>query len=162
MTQTETHQSYLTFWIGDELFATNVSKVLEILEVPKITKVPRSPDFMRGVINLRGAVLPVIDTRIKFGLPITPDTVNTCIVVLTLEMEGHELMIGAIADSVKEVIEVTEQDILDPPSVGSNYKAEFVEGMLKLNEQFIMLLDIDKVFASNEVIEMKELTSADS
>src|SRR5258705_6520490 len=102
----ETLNSFLSFRLGDELFAANVSKVLEILEIPKITKVPRSPAFMRGVVNLRGNVLPVIDTRIKFGLPTIDDTINSCILVLSIELEGKEIVLGAIVDEVKEVTEI--------------------------------------------------------
>src|SRR3954464_922925 len=86
--------SYLTFKLGDETFAANVSKVIEILEIPKITKVPRSPDFMRGVVNLRGNVLSVIDSRIKFGLPVTDDTVNTCIIVMNIDLDGQNITLG--------------------------------------------------------------------
>src|SRR5687768_13879314 len=100
-----TIESYLTFGLGDEIFATNVCKVLEILEIPKITKVPRCPPFMRGVINLRGSVLPVIDARSKFGLSETNDTVNSCIMVLEISMQEQDIKIGAVVDAVQEVIE---------------------------------------------------------
>src|SRR5688500_10373348 len=100
-TSTQTMQSYITFRLAEELFATNVSKVLEILEIPKITKVPRSPVFMRGVVNLRGSVLPVIDTRTKFGLSETEDTVNSCIMVLEINMQDQTITIGAVVDAVQ-------------------------------------------------------------
>src|SRR5215213_8131176 len=93
--------SYLTFKLGDELFAANVSKVIEILEIPNIPKVPRSPDFMRGVINLRGNVLSVLDSRIKFGLPLTDNTVNTCIIVMNIDLEAQNITLGLIVDAVK-------------------------------------------------------------
>src|SRR4249920_1585023 len=92
--------SYPTFKLGDELFAAHVSKVIEILEIPKITRVPRSPEFMRGVVNLRGNVLSVIDSRIKFGLPPTEDTINTCIIVMNIQIENQEITLGLIADAV--------------------------------------------------------------
>jgi purine-binding chemotaxis protein CheW len=147
---TETLTSYLTFKLGDELFAANVSKVLEILEIPKITKVPRSPAFMRGVINLRGSVLPVIDTRTKFGLAETADTVNTCIIVMKVLLEGQEITIGAIADAVQEVMEIDQSQINPAPTIGSKYKAEFIDGMVKRDDRFIMMLNIDQVFSTDE------------
>lgn len=157
---TETLNSYLTFRLGDEIFAANVSKVSEILEIPKITKVPRSPDFMRGVINLRGSVLPVIDTRTKFGLPTEADTVNTCIIVMNLELEGQPITIGAIVDEVQEVMEIEDANIQAAPSVGSKYKTEFIEGMVKKNDLFIMLLNLDMVFSHDETHMLQELAGS--
>ena len=154
----ETLNSFLTFRLGDELFAANVSKVLEILEIPKITKVPRSPAFMRGVVNLRGNVLPVIDTRNKFGLPFADDTVNSCILVLSIELEGKEITLGAIVDEVQEVMEIDFNTIQSVPTVGAKYKTEFIEGMVKLHEQFIMVLNLDMVFTSDEVSLLEGLT----
>ena len=154
---TETLSSYLTFRLGDELFAANVSKVLEILEIPKITKVPRSPDFMRGVINLRGSVLPVIDTRAKFGLPPTEDTINTCIIVMSVVLEGQDIIIGAIADAVQEVMEIEEDKVHAAPTIGSKYKAKFIQGMVRRDDQFIMMLDLDLVFSSQEASILQEI-----
>jgi purine-binding chemotaxis protein CheW len=154
--QSDTFLSYLTFRLGDELFAANVEKVLEILEIPKITKVPRSPDFMKGVINLRGSVLPVIDTRTKFGLPQEEPTVNSCIIVMNLTIEGQSISIGAIVDAVQEVMEIGEASIQSAPSVGSKYKTEFILGMVKLEDQFIMILDLDKGFSNEEVSILQE------
>jgi len=150
--------SFLSFRLGDELFAANVSKVLEILEIPKITKVPRSPAFMRGVVNLRGNVLPVIDTRNKFGLPQVDDTVNSCILVLNISIEGKDLMLGAIVDAVQEVMEIDESTIQDLPSVGAKYNTDFIQGMVKLNDQFIMILNLDLVFSSDEVALLEGIT----
>src|SRR5690606_36978993 len=103
--QTELLQSYLTFRLRDEIFAANVKKVLEILEIPRITKLPHSPEYMRGVINLRGNVMPVINTRLKFGLPQSEDTITSCIVVLDIDIEGQNVTLGAVVDGVQEVIE---------------------------------------------------------
>jgi purine-binding chemotaxis protein CheW len=142
--------SYLTFKLGDELFAASVSKVIEILEIPKITKVPRSPEFMRGVVNLRGNVLSVIDSRIKFGLPSVEDTVNTCIIVMTVELDGQTVTMGLVADAVKEVVEIDNADIQNLPEIGSKYKSEFIQGMVKRDDHFIMILNIDLLFTSEE------------
>lgn len=160
--QTNTLNSFLSFRLGDESFAANVGKVLEILEIPKITKVPRSPTFMRGVINLRGNVLPVIDTHAKFGLPAKDDTVNSCILVLSIEMEGKEITLGTIVDAVQEVMEIDENSIQPLPSVGAKYKTEFIEGMVKKEDQFIMVLNIDLLFSANEAILLDEITNTPS
>jgi purine-binding chemotaxis protein CheW len=157
---TPTIESYLTFGLGDEIFATNVSKVLEILEIPKVTKVPRSPAFMRGVINLRGSVLPVIDARSKFGLSETSDTVNSCIMVLEISMQEQDIKIGAVVDAVQEVIEIAPGEILPAPSIGSKYRGEFIQGMVRANEQFIMVLDLDKVFSTEDVNILQQLADA--
>ncbi len=150
--------SYLSFQLGDEMFAADVGKVLEILELCPITKVPRSPDYMRGVINLRGKVLPVLDTRIKFGLSETVDSVDTCIVVLDVDMDGESLHLGALVDSVEEVLELGASDIEPPPSLGSKFNPEYLHGMVKQDDVFIMVLNVDKVFNSNELILAAEAT----
>jgi purine-binding chemotaxis protein CheW len=142
--------SYLTFKLGDETFAANVSKVIEILEIPKITKVPRSPDFMRGVVNLRGNVLSVIDSRIKFGLPVTDDTVNTCIIVMNIDLDGQNITLGLIVDAVKEVIDIASDSIQGVPEIGSKYNSDFIEGMVKSDDHFIMILNIALLFSSQE------------
>lgn len=149
-------KSYLSFKLGDETFAVTVGRVHEILEIPSITKVPKSPDFMRGIINLRGSVLPVIDTRIKFNLGPTEYTVNSSIIVLTVNVDNESIQLGAIMDSVQEVIELEEENILPSPSIGSRYRSEFIKGIANINEQFIMVLNIDEVFSFNELIGIKE------
>lgn len=151
--------SYLSFKLGDEEFAAHVGKVLNILEMTKITEVPKSPDYMKGVINLRGTVLPVVDTRIKFGMTATEYTPNTCIVVMEVEMEGDTVQVGALVDAVQAVLELDEAQIQPPPSIGSKYKSEFIYGMAKVDERFIMLLDMDKVFSADEIVNVKEKTA---
>jgi purine-binding chemotaxis protein CheW len=146
--------SYLTFKVGGENFAANVNKVLNILELSPITKVPQAPEFMLGVTNLRGSVLPVIDSRIKFGMPVTEFTKNTFIIVLELLIEGVMVQIGALVDSVNEVLEIDDEDILPPPSVGSKYKTDFINGVINVNDTFVMVLDIDKVFSTEELVEI--------
>ncbi len=150
--------SFLSFQLGDEMFAADVSKVLEILELRPITKVPRSPSYMRGVINLRGSVLPVLDTRIKFGLKPKEDTVDTCIIVLNVMMEGEPLTLGALVDSVEEVIELTKADIEAPPTIGSKFNPDYLHGMVKMDDTFIMVLNVDKVFSTDELVMVTEST----
>ena len=143
--------SYLTFNLGNEIFGANVAKVLNILEMTKITKVPKAPSYMKGVINLRGSVLPLIDTRIKFDMGETEYTPNTCILVLDIDLNGETVHVGALVDSVQEVIEIDDANIQPPPSIGSKYKSEFIEGMAKLNNEFIMLLNMDMIFSTSEL-----------
>jgi purine-binding chemotaxis protein CheW len=147
----EESNSYLTFKLGEEEFGAHVSQVLNILEMTKITQVPKTPGYMKGVINLRGTVLPVIDTRVKFGLPETEYTNNTCIVVMDLELNGDIVNIGAIVDEVLSVIEIEENQIEPPPSIGNQYKSEFIYGMAKVEENFVMLLDMQKVLSREEI-----------
>ena len=159
MENEEVNRSFLTFRLGNELFAANVVKVHEILEIPRITKVPGSPEFMRGVINLRGSVLPAVDSRIKFNMPPQEDTVDSVIIVMSLEYMDQPLVMGAIVDAVQEVIEINQDDIKPAPKMGSKYKSEFIEGMVKHENQFIMLLNLDLVFSLDEVSILQEITS---
>lgn len=154
--------SYLTFKLGDEEFASHVSKVLNILEMTKITKVPKSPSYMKGVINLRGMVLPVIDTRLKFGMDETEVTDNTCIIVTELDMDGDTVNVGAIVDQVLAVVELNDNDIQPPPSIGNKFKTDFISGMAKLDERFIMILDLEKIFSTDEIIEMKNTSTSEA
>ena len=150
--------SYLSFKLGEEEFAAHVSKVLSIMEMTKITKVPKSPEYMKGAINLRGQVLPVVDTRIKFGMTPTEFTKNTCIIVMEVEMEGEHVQVGTLVDSVQEVLEINEDQIQPPPSIGSKYQSQFIYGMAKIDEKFIMLLDMDKVFSAEEISNLQTST----
>jgi len=147
---TETTQ-YLTFELDRETFALDVAKVREILDSPTVTKVPQTPEYMRGVINLRGSVVPVIDLRLKFRMAETEQTVNTCIIVVEIELEGDLIILGALADSVQEVIDLEPDQIEPAPRIGSKLNTDFIKGMGKHNEQFIMILDIDKVFSATEL-----------
>ncbi len=153
---------YLAFKLGSEVYAVDVAKVREILDFPPITKVPRTPDFMRGVINLRGSVVPVVDMRLKFGMTMTEKSVNTCIIVVEALLDNELTTIGAIADSVQEVVELDPSQIEPPPKIGSRLKVEFLKGMGKVGEHFLMILDIDKVFSTSELMLVKEATAAGS
>ena len=148
--------SYLTFKLGEETFASHVTSVLKILEMQKITEVPKTPEFMKGVINLRGNVVPVIDARLKFGMEATAITEKTCILVLNIEIEDEQVEVGAIVDSVMDVIEYPKENIKPSPSLGSKYKSDFIEGVMKLNDQFVMVLNMDSVFSTEEIIDIKE------
>lgn len=142
---------YITFKLGDELFAINVSQVREVLDLSLVTKVPTAPEYMRGVVNVRGNAIPVVDLRLKFGLPKVADTVQTRIVVLELKMDGEPVVLGGLADSVHEVIELEPQQIDEPPSIGMRWKTEVIQGMGKRGDQFIIILDINRVFSTADL-----------
>jgi purine-binding chemotaxis protein CheW len=161
-TDLSTLQTYLSFKLDEEDFAINVSKVLNILEMKQITKVPKSPEYMKGVINLRGTVLPVVDLRLKFGLPENQITVDTNIIVLSIDKEGETIMVGILIDAVKEVLEFKDEDIVQSPSIGTKYNSGFISGMWRQDENFIMVLDIDKVFSVEEIIDFQEQISEKS
>ncbi len=143
--------SYLTFMLGEEEFAAHVSKVLNILEMTKITKVPNAPAYMKGVINLRGMVLPVVDTRVKFGMGATQYTDKTCIVVMDLDMDGDIVHVGALVDEVVAVLEIEENQIKPPPGIGDTYNAELITGVVNVDDKFVMILDMEKIFSTTEI-----------
>lgn len=147
---TETTQ-HLTFRLDDEVFALDVAQVREVLDLSPITKVPRAPEFMRGVINVRGSVVPVVDLRLKFGLPKTENSKDTRIVVMELSLDGETAILGTLADSVHEVIDLEPEQIEEPPRIGTRWRTEFIKGIGKRDEQFIIILDVDRVFSSDEL-----------
>ncbi|HLJ46060.1 MAG TPA: chemotaxis protein CheW [Bryobacteraceae bacterium] len=146
----ETRQ-YITFKLGDELFAIDVAQVREVLEVGQITKIPSAPGYMRGVINVRGQATPVVDLRLRFGLPQGSDTVNTRIIVMELELDGEATVLGGIADSVHEVIELEPANIDPPPRIAMRWRTEFIEGMGRRGEDFIIILNVNAVFSSEDL-----------
>ena len=151
---------YITFRLGDELFAINVVQVREVLDMSVITRVPRAPSYMRGVVNVRGSAIPVVDLRVKFGLPPSADTVNTRIVVLELRLDGETVVVGGIADSVHDVMELEPSQIEEAPRMAMRWRAELVQGMGKRGDEFVIILDIDKVFSSDDVAQIGPLSQA--
>jgi purine-binding chemotaxis protein CheW len=142
---------YLTFKLDGEVFAIDIAKVREVLDFTTITKVPRTPDFMRGVINLRGSVVPVVDLRLKFGMAKTERTVNTCIIITEVSVDSETVILGALADSVQEVIDLDPDHIEPAPKIGTKLRTEFIRGMGKQDDKFIILLDINRVFSTDEL-----------
>ncbi len=153
---TETGQ-YLTFKLDEELYAIDISKVREVLDFSRVTKVPQTLDFMLGVINLRGSVVPVVDMRLKFGLSMTEKTLNTCIIIVEVEIDGQTTILGALADSVQEVLELEPNRIEPPPRIGTRLRTKFIKGMGKRDDRFIIILDIDKIFSAEELSVDREL-----
>src|SRR5512136_1454219 len=145
---------YLTFKLRDEVFALDIGKVREVLDFTSVTKVPQTPDFMRGVINLRGNVVPVVDLRLKFGMQMTEKSVNTCVIIAEVQLDGESVQLGAMADSVQEVLDLEAEQIEPPPRLGTKLNTDFIRGMGKHNDQFIIILDIDKVFSAEELSEV--------
>jgi purine-binding chemotaxis protein CheW len=150
----------LTFCLGEEIFGIDVIKAREVLDCTSITQVPCMPKFMLGVINLRGSVVPVIDLRLKFGLPATEKTVNTCIIVVEVEFEGESLIVGALADSVQEVLELDTAQIEPPPRIGTRLNTEIIRGMGSIKDRFLILLEIDRVFNAEELLVAQDAEDA--
>ncbi|MRR14361.1 purine-binding chemotaxis protein CheW [archaeon] len=142
---------YLSFRLDEEEFALDISKVREVLDMTRITKVPQTPGFVRGVINLRGSVVPVVDLKEKFGIGTTTRSVNTRIIICELRIDEDVAIIGALADSVHEVMDIEPENIEPAPRIGTRLNTDFLKGMGKRDEEFILILDIDKVFSAEEL-----------
>lgn len=143
---------YLTFTLGGELFALNIDSVKEVLEHTKITKIPRTPEHMTGVINLRGRAVPIVDMRLKFGMSKTQVTVNTCLIIIEaacgLQTPVH---IGARVDSVREVVEIRDGEIENPPKMGLSVDMGFIRGMARRNDDFVLILDVQNIFSDEDL-----------
>jgi purine-binding chemotaxis protein CheW len=150
---------YLTFLLGGETFAIAILNIKEIIEYGNVTTVPMMPDFVRGVINLRGAVVPVIDLAMRFSRPPSPITRRTCIVLIEVDVEGEQYNIGVTVDAVNEVLEIPGTEIEPPPTFGAKIRSDFIGGMGKIDGKFVIILDANKVLS---VDEMASLTSVDS
>lgn len=143
--------SFFTFRLGSEFFAVNVGNVTKILEMVPITKVPNSPGYFKGIINLFGEILPVFDGRLKFGFPEVEITRNTCILVLVFELDGQPVSTGIIVDSVEKVVRFDPELVKSAPEMGKGLNAEFIEGIVPFNTEFIVILNIDKIFSEEEI-----------
>ncbi|HTS25149.1 MAG TPA: chemotaxis protein CheW [Bryobacteraceae bacterium] len=154
------NRQYLTFKLDSEVFALDVATVREVLDFTTVTRIPRTPEFMRGVINLRGSVVPVVDLRLAFGMSATEKTVNTCIIVVEVCLEGETTIMGALADSVEEVIDLEPEQIQPAPRIGTSIKTDFIRGMGKRDTQFVMILDIDRVFSADQLAGLRVASPA--
>lgn len=150
---------YLTFQLGREEFAIHVLKVREIMGVQDITAVPQTPDYLKGVINLRGKVIPVVDLRLKFGLPEADYTQRTCIIVVQIQGGGGPLMMGAIVDAVSEVLTLAGGEIEDTPDFGDGVRTPYLLGMAKIKGKVKILLDIDQVLTTQELSGIESVLS---
>jgi purine-binding chemotaxis protein CheW len=151
-------EQYLTFRLNQEVFAVEVFRVREVLEVANITKVPNAPSYMQGMINVRGSVVPVMDTRHKFGMGEVEATLDTRIIILEVkDLDGEIIVMGALADSVHEVTELNADDVESAPRLGTSWNTDFIAGIAKRNGQFIVILDIDYVFTSTELMALSDV-----
>lgn len=151
----EVFETYLTFTLGNEYFALDVEHVEKILEYQPVTEVPKAPEYMLGVFNLRGEVIPLVDTRIKFGMTKTEINTSTCVLVITIHSEGEAIKLGALVDTVNEVVKYNTKELMNLPTVGKQNKTEFLNGVLKVNNRFVLLLNADKIFSVDEIIELR-------
>lgn len=148
---------YLTFELNEEEFGLEILKVQEIIGMMNVTRVPRTPHFVRGVINLRGKVIPVIDLRLKFGLDSVENTDRTCIIVVQITHDANQITMGIIVDEVSEVMDVAVDQIEPPPRFGASVDTGFILGMGKVEQKVLMLLDIDKVLSTDEVAALEDV-----
>lgn len=149
-------QQYLTFMLAGEEYAITILRVREIIEYHVVTTVPKTPKWIRGVINLRGAVVPVVDLAVKFGIEERPVSRTTCIVIIETRSADQNAMIGVIADAVSQVIDLRPADIYEPPSFGTRVDVDYLVGMAPMANKFVLLLDVDKVLSSEELVSLND------
>lgn len=163
MTETKLKKigQYLTFRLDEEMFSIDVAQVREVLDLTKITKIPGTPSSIMGVISVRERVVPVMNMRTKFGLPEIENTLNTRIIVMEISIDKNLIILGAIADSVHEVTDLEAGQIEEPPRIGNRWRTEFIKGIGKRDDKFIIILDIDKVISSEELEIVESIESLD-
>ena len=143
---------YLTFMLAGEVFAIGILSIKEIIELHGLTEVPMMPACVRGVINLRGAVVPVVDLLARFGRPSSEVTKRSCIVIVEIEADGERQVIGVMVDAVNEVLEIAPDEIEPAPAFGARLRSEFIQGMGKVRGKFVILLNVDAVLAMGDVL----------
>jgi len=153
-------KQYLTFLLANEEYAIGILKVKEIIEYDTVTTVPKTPKWVRGVINLRGAVVPVVDLAIKFGLELTPVAKTTCIVIVETQFESQNTTIGILVDAVSQVMELATEDLQPVPEFGTRVKVDYLLGMAQLGNKFALLLDVDKVLSTDELLHLSGVASS--
>lgn len=158
-TTTDKGGKYLTFVLGEEEYGLEILKVREIIGVMDITVVPRTPEFIRGVINLRGKIIPVVDLRAKFNMEVIDITEETCIIVVDVVLNGETAEMGILVDKVSEVLDIASADIEDPPSFGSSFDTQFIMGMAKAKDSVKILLNVDAVLNAQEAVNVIEASS---
>ena len=155
-------QQYVTFSLAEEMFAIGIQQVREIIEYDNVTTVPMMPPFVKGVINLRGSVVPVIDLSARFGRGVGEINRRTCIVIVEIELDGEQQELGVVVDAVSEVLEIPSSEIEPPPAFGTKIRADFISGIGKINERFVILLNADKVLAIDEMVMLTELADREA
>ncbi len=160
-----THESteqtqFLTFLLADETYATSILRVREIIEYETVTRVPNMPASIRGVINLRGAVVPVVDLGLRFGLRDSQVTKRTCVIIVEVEAGGERLVMGLMADAVSQVIDLPPADIEAPPAFGTRVRVDFLKGLGKIGKKFVLILDLDRALSNAELLSAIEASNA--
>ena len=150
-TRQQQQSQFLTFMLSGEVFAIGILNIKEIIEYGNLTEVPRMPEFIRGVINLRGSVVPVIDLGARFGKHATEVSRRTCIVIIEVQHEGEQHVIGVMVDAVNEVLDIPATEIEPAPAFGSKIHAEFIHGMGKVDGKFVIILNVDQVLSLDEI-----------
>ncbi len=150
----ETYQKLLTFSLGSEGYGVSIIKIKEIIGMMDITPIPRTPEFIKGVINLRGRIIPVMDLRIKFGMEPKEYNERTCIIVAEVLMNGLQKLLGIVVDMVSEVVTISDDQIEPPPEYGTNLQHSAILGIGKIKDRVVIILDIDEVFLCDELINM--------
>ena len=154
-------QQFLTFTLGGEMFAIEILNIKEIIEYGSLTTVPMMPEFIRGVINLRGSVVPVVDLTVRFGRQTTPVTKRTCIVIIEIESDGDKQDVGVVVDTVNEVLEIPRTEIEQAPSFGARIRADFISGMGKIAGKFVVILNVNHVLSIDEMAILGQVGGAD-
>ena len=147
---------YLTFMLGGEVFALGILAIKEIIEYSDLTTVPMTPEYVRGVINLRGAVVPVLDLLVRFARKPSPVTKRTCIVIVEINAGGERHDIGLVVDAVNAVLDIPAGDIEPPPAFGATVRTEYIQGMAKVSNRFVILLDVDQALAAEELLAISQ------
>ncbi len=153
-------QQYLTFMLGDEMFAIGILSIREIIEYGFVTDVPMTPPFIRGVLNLRGAVVPVVDLAVRFGRQPGENSKRTCIVIVDIEGDNGSQQMGVVVDAVNEVLEIADGDIEPPPEFGARIRNDFIKSMGKINGKFVVILDLNRVLSVEEVAVIAKVANA--
>jgi purine-binding chemotaxis protein CheW len=148
---------YLTFVLGAETFAIGIMAIKEIIEYASLTEVPMMPTYVRGVINLRGSVVPVLDLPVRFGKAASAVTKRTCIVIIEVVLGSDRHVLGLVVDAVNAVLDIPAGEIEPPPAFGASIRTEFIRGMVKVNSKFVILLDVDHALAADEVQALTEI-----
>ena len=152
---------YLTFVLGAETYAIGIMAIKEIIEYSSLTEVPMMPTYVRGVINLRGSVVPVVDLPVRFGKASSAVSKRTCIVIIDVQLGGDRHVLGLVVDAVNAVLDIPSNDIEPPPSFGASIRTEFIRGMVKINNKFVIVIDVDHVLAADEVQALTEIQQQD-
>lgn len=152
------YTTYFVFQVQKEIFTVPVSRVMNVLELMTPSRIPETPDYLEGIVNVRGELLPVIDSRLKFGMDKTELGADACIIVLEIAGHSDQFKLGLVVDKARDVMEVSDEEIETVPDMGLELNPEYVKGVINRNEEIILLLDIDKIFSRKEITEIKQHT----